>query len=90
MTGVEMIALARLRHAEKGYGAEHDDKHEGGELAIVAAQVIVGGGLDVWNIQSNHRLDRKQQLAIAGSLIAAEIDRLQRIEDRMPRLKESK
>lgn len=42
-------------------------------------RVIWEGGIcdDPWELTSKHRKDRVRQLAIAGALIAAEIDRIQ-------------
>lgn len=113
MTGVELIAAERQRQIEKkGWSAEHDDGHDGGELAMAAACYATPdlicveerhansiGFIDPWPwdeaddkrardgnvLQHNHRLDDKariRQLAKAGALIAAEIDRLQRAVER--------
>ncbi len=38
MTGIERIAKERQRQVDKlDWSAEHDDEHDGGELALVAA-----------------------------------------------------
>ena len=37
MTGAELITAERAKHAEKGFGAEHDDKHGVGVLCLAAA-----------------------------------------------------
>ena len=55
--GIERIAAERRRQIEKeGWSAEHDEQHEGGELAAVAALYALAGvdklhgdtGLDLW------------------------------------------
>lgn len=90
-TGVAMIAAERKRQLEKeGWSEMHDDDHVLGEMAITAAcyaangtaaEVTVNGG-DAFPWGSCHDKRRKhgriRQLVIAGALIAAEIDRLQR------------
>lgn len=93
-TGIEMIADERRAHVEqKGYTADHDDTHAGGELAVAGAALAAYGtgfGLtspdgsieesNPWGLVWKHKNNRVRQLAIAGSLIAAEIDRLLRLE----------
>lgn len=108
MTGVELIAEERQRQiSQEGWTPEHDDSHEGGEMAIAAACYAVAGmksagGADIsvlsetmgdfgleyqeawpwdgrWDKRKRH--DRKRQLVIAGALIAAELDRLSRLEE---------
>lgn len=93
MTGVELIAAERERQVnEKGYDAAHDDTHADRGMATSAAQVLVHyysngtlgvrrwGSCDNWHIIEKHGDDPVKLLAIAGALIAAEIDRLQRAE----------
>jgi hypothetical protein len=84
-TGVEMIAREREEQlAVRGFDAAHDDKHVEGELAQAAAfYAHPKGGVifpetwdPKWNKRDKHR--RIRQLAIAGALCAAEIDRLRR------------
>lgn len=91
--GIELMAAKRAKHPEKGYDKYHDQTHKHGELAIVAATLAVVGTDAVvihpdeewgtndnpWGLEKNH--DRIDQLAEAGSLIAAEIDRLQAIDN---------
>lgn len=87
MDGVERIAAERRRQIEtEGWTPEHDDRHEHGELAIAAACYALHGiypsSLPVWpwakkwDKRSKH--GRVRRLEIAGALIAAEIDRLER------------
>lgn len=90
MTGIEIIAEERASHAQRGYDALHDSGHTDGELAIAAAiyacmdtpytPLDMTGTLadNAISGDANHRWrkNRLRQLAIAGALIAAEIDRL--------------
>jgi len=98
--GVDLIANERSRQViNEGYVACDDDNHTEGELARAAVhyatpvplQVVIdnsGRREGVWpfancfNKKSQHC--RLKQLAIAGALIAAEIDRLQRLIERYP------
>lgn len=91
MTGAEMIAAERRRQIdEEHWTPEHDDGHRHGELAKVAATLAVavtdavvvdsdgyGSGDNPWGVESKH-LNPIRALTVAGALIAAEIDRLQR------------
>lgn len=79
---------------QEGWTPEHDDEQESGELALAAACYAVEGddagcfvaepvmGEDAWpwspEWDKRKKHDRVRRLAIAGALIAAEIDRLQR------------
>ena len=89
MTGIELIAEERYDQIRKGWSEKHDDGHTHGELAQVAA-IVAANGTDLeidhdeddWNIIRKHANDRVHQLAIAGALIAAEIDRLTRLNTR--------
>lgn len=92
--GYELITRERIRQiTRERFGEEHDDEHTDHSLAIVAALYAVAGtdafvvdGHDKpywpeswdrdWDKREEH--DRLRQLSIAGALIAAEIDRLQR------------
>jgi len=85
MAGVEMIAAERRRQIEgEGWTASHDDGHSRGEMAVAAAMYAVLG-TDA-TVDSPHTEpscwikpgDRLRELAKAGALIAAEIDRLLR------------
>jgi len=85
-TGVEMIAREREKQISiKGFSAEHDDKHTAGQLALVAAHyanpsdlpAMVPGDWDYHWATKGVR-GRIHDLAVAGALCAAEIDRLHR------------
>lgn len=91
MDGVALITAERQRQLdEEGWTDAHDDEHDQGELALAAgvyAIESVGGRIEAfgrywpwdktWFKPSG---DRVRDLAKAGSLIAAEIDRLQRLK----------
>lgn len=90
MNGIELIAQERKRQIEEeGWTAEHDDKWTCGELTKAAAFYALYGvelpaGLGFvselwpWGMQWCKPKNRLRNLARAGALIAAEIDRLQR------------
>lgn len=87
MTGLEMIAQERAEQAE-GMDSE-DHKWINGELAFAAAAYLLRGrGIQPismywpfrdakWNPSPNNR---RRELAMAGALVAAEIDRLNQLE----------
>lgn len=87
--GVELISDERADQLRKGWWPGHDDGHQNGELAQVAA-IVAAHGTDLqidgqgedWGIIGKHPNDRIHQLAIAGALIAAEIDRLRRRQEK--------
>ena len=89
--GIDLIFAERLRQEkEKGYDAAHDDRHAKGELADFALAILNGADPadyddpESWVTEAYAHLHAKYahdpicRLAIAGALIAAEIDRLQR------------
>ena len=87
-SGIEFIAAERQRQIDvEGWSAEHDDTHREGELAIEAAlwatqdtaEETLRNGM-CGNGPHRKGKPRIKQLAIAGALIAAEIDRLHRLE----------
>lgn len=92
-TGIEIIAAERQRQIEQeGWSAEHDDAHKRGELAWAAtcyASPALGGRTVNWPWDRNWWKptpdDRIRELAKAGALIAAEIDRLNRCEQQKPK-----
>jgi hypothetical protein len=88
-TGIELISEERKRQIDiEGWTEEHDKIHTSGELAFAAATYALP---DYANTRSFKRIhlwpfspdwwkpssDRIKELAKAGALIAAEIDRLQ-------------
>jgi hypothetical protein len=92
--GIEMIAAERKRQTEQeGWTPEHDAQHDQGELTIAAACYALNKMptyADHWQAETSEwwpwhpdwdkreKHDRIRSLAIAGALIAAEIDRLER------------
>lgn len=90
MNGLDHISAERRRQVyDKSWTAEHDDGHTNEELADAAAFYAIPskyGELLVfwpWAGFSHGKEDKTRitQLAIAGALIAAEIDRLLRKEN---------
>jgi hypothetical protein len=79
-TGIELIAAERIRQKkDEGYAPEHDLEHVNGELiqaAICYAASDPARGRWPAGWQWKPSADRKRELAKAGALIAAEIDRL--------------
>lgn len=89
-TGIEIIAEERTRQIEKeGWSESHDDEHFTGALAGAGASYALWH----WSRTDAERLfpfdkkwlkaseeDRVRNLAKAGALIAAEIDRLNRLK----------
>tara|TARA_R110002124_G_scaffold283189_1_gene458839 strand:+ start:456 stop:791 length:336 start_codon:yes stop_codon:yes gene_type:complete len=92
-TGSQLIADERERQiSQEGWSATHDDDHQHGELAVAGAcyaltqsGAIEGGANQIvdemwpWHESSWKPGDPVRNLAKAGALIAAEIDRLQRL-----------
>ncbi len=83
-TGIELIAQERGRQIdEEGWSAEHDDSNAGGELADAAAAYAIGSET-LWPWSEGFKdYDNKHNLIRAGALIAAELDRLIRAEERV-------
>ena len=90
MTGADLIAAERQRqiHGE-GWTPEHDADHDRGELADAAhcylsiyCEVPSDAGWPWEPTQWKPSDDPVHNLVRAGALIAAEIDRLQRGNDR--------
>lgn len=93
-SGVSRISAERARQiGEEGWSPEHDDEHADGQMAWAAVCYAAPGKVyrvgsrpydpwpwaERWDKRTEH--DRIRQLTIAGALIAAEIDRLQRAAD---------
>jgi hypothetical protein len=92
ITALNLIAAERQRQIEKeGWSAAHDDQHVLGELAAAAACYASPGpcyrrvnqtyySMWPWSLEWDKRdkHDRKRQLVIAGALIVAELERLDR------------
>jgi hypothetical protein len=92
-SGVELIAAERRRQVEaEGWTLEHDDQHTDRSLARAAACYAYPPGITASGPVPNHWPwdpewwkpdpdDSIHNLVRAGALIAAEIDRLQRLEE---------
>lgn len=99
-TGIELIKAERARQVSKeNYDADHDDQHSHQELAMAARSYVSHytdrAGSDIyvnqdppswwpWDNSFWNPKDPIRDLTRAGALIAAEIDRLLRIEARRP------
>lgn len=87
--GSDLIAAERQRQIEKeGWSSDHDDQHKKGELALAALSYIWSEWIPnsqilsmyfPWSPEWWKPKDRISNLVRAGALIAAEIDRLQRL-----------
>ena len=90
--GATLLRLERLRQMDKkGYSSDHDDAHEEFEITraaiCYAAEAADMGSVHVrdlwpWEASSYPSVEGKgtqRLLEIAGALIAAEIDRAQRV-----------
>jgi hypothetical protein len=95
VTGIELIAQERLRQVEEeGYTAEHDDLYGFGQLAYAGACYALSSQMHKpprdynvpimwpWLMESWKPKTPLRDLIRAGALIAAEIDRLQRVEEK--------
>ena len=77
--GTNKIRLERARQLAKGYSSENDMKYQNGELVEAVIQLLtnlVPENPIALRVYRNHGDNRLCVLAIAGALIAAEIDRL--------------
>jgi hypothetical protein len=95
-TGIQIIALERERQLnEEKFDAKRDDAYVHNELAMAATCYArpynellpgsrIGNWPDTWSEQwwKPSPDDRVRELSKAGALIAAEIDRLNRLEAR--------
>lgn len=86
--GVDLIAKERFRQInEEGFEPAHDDGHTGDELIDAAmcyldpSDEVIWGMRWPWNERWWKPKDRLRNLVRAGALIAAEIDRLKRVEE---------
>lgn len=91
-TGIELITEERKEQLEKhGWTLAHDREHKFGELAKTAAalaiqhtdaEIFESGEIleDYWDLVKTLKNKPIKALIVAGSLIAAEIDRLNFIE----------
>ncbi len=93
-SGIEIIAEERQRQIEsEGWTPEHDSQHTKGQLAILAMLYCCPSKYRPliapsawfktmnWDFKWWKPTDRIKELAKAGALIAAEIDRLQKLKE---------
>ena len=95
MSGADLIAEERQRQmTAEGWTAEHDDDHRHYELAKAGATYALYAGMGPWLqeiapltwpwerewFKLSRDRDRIRDFVRAGALIAAEIDRLQRLQ----------
>mgnify|MGYP000876494395 CR=1 FL=1 len=101
MTPLDEIAAERRRQIEvEGWTPEHDDEHDGGELAIAASCYATVAAWDnrarvrdnfkvrppfwPWDYRWWKPTTRRRDLIKAGALILAEIERLDRLSRATP------
>jgi len=90
MNGIELITKERDEQINKhGCSIKNDTGYTDEELLDVALFAITGND-DFYPLEWNdkfksklHKKDRIEQLIVAGASIAAEIDRLQYVEERL-------
>ena len=85
----KLIEKYRQRQIAKGYGIQHDDEHINGEIITEHLKDYIGGHKTYCYI-INHNEDKQEklkmidhsikELANAGALILAEMQRLKRLE----------
>lgn len=85
MTGIELITKEREEQLQKhGWTPQHDDQHYDGSLvhAAISAMLLDGDFFpENWDLKYFNKFESKtliDRMKVAGALIAAEIDRLQR------------
>lgn len=82
-TGVELITEERQRQIDvEGWSAEHDDKNNNDVSLSGAAAAYLTNDIDFWPWDEEwyKPTSRVRDLVKAGALIAAEIDRLNRLK----------
>lgn len=88
-TGIELIVKERKRQIdEEGWTAQHDDQHTNFQLLCAAVCYCMASSSSILGTYWPVSWDKKwwkpttyiRNLTKAGALIAAEIDRLQRLE----------
>jgi hypothetical protein len=80
LTGLELIAQERANQFAKGYDVGHDSHEDEGQLLRAAICYLTPGQAEhlwPWEKASWNPGDYVRNLAKAGALIAAELDRLQ-------------
>jgi hypothetical protein len=77
LPGVAEIIRERRRQVQDGWTPEHDDQHVRGELMSMARSRILRGAQAVYN--GGGYPEQESALRASGALLAAEIDRLNRL-----------
>lgn len=87
---LEAVVLERERQIEKGYGPEHDDRHDDGSLAQGAAAYALAAiadkappidGIDLWPYERQYWSGEgvpRDLLVKAAAMLLAEIERIDR------------
>lgn len=97
-SGLQRIREERTKQVvQKGYTAEHDAQHNGGQLMVLASMLLTfidaparypSRETDAWFVHEMHRLVEEKSemelLAVAGALLAAEMDRRTEAETGAP------
>ena len=80
-SGIELISEERERQIiEERWTSVHDDSHNKGELVLAAHCYITDSVFAwPWDIEWYKPKDRIKNLVRAGALLAAELDRIQRL-----------
>jgi len=88
---MDVLAERRRQIEAEGWTPEHDDEHDGGELALAAACYATAspdGFSDLvqwpWEEEAWKPKDRRRNLIKAAALLLAEIERLDRDVDPDP------
>lgn len=94
-SGIELIAAERQRQiSQEGWTPEHDDQHANGELALAAACYAIPSHRRIWDELISKLWpwalkwwkptpeDRKRELVKSCALILAEIDRIDRLQQK--------
>lgn len=83
----DVLAERQRQISEEGWTPEHDDQHDGGEMAAAAGTYALGAADCVnepyfrtwpWNVSWWKQTTKRRDLVKAGALILAEIERLDR------------
>ena len=91
ISGADQIKTERARARKKGHGNRHDDRHSDKSLITNARDTLQSylnaifappPGADLWECGRRHHANKKKLLLVAGQLVAAEIERIDRAEVR--------
>ena len=84
-TGAELIADERKRQIEVlGWSANHDLRYEDGQLLDAAYNFLIGRAQHAWTSRKRGDTpDKIRELTKAGAMIAAELDRLNKLAGKL-------